>query len=60
MRYEVQITGASGIAQRFAVPARQADKLARVTSGNTDVVEADVLRDGVFLTAYVNGVRCFG
>ncbi len=60
MSYEVQITYASGIADKFRVPARAADRMAADASKSFDIIEADVLRNGVFLTAYINGTRCLG
>lgn len=55
--YQVRITSATGLSRTIDSSRREADRDARNFSLRADTIEADILVNGEFHTAYINGVR---
>lgn len=56
-RIQIRTTSTSGLATYHDTTANKADDLAYVLSQRTSVIEADILVNGEFKSAYINGVR---
>jgi hypothetical protein len=56
-KYQVRSTSTNGLATYHPTTAGKADDLAAYLSGMTDTIEADILVDNEFRSAYVGGVR---
>jgi hypothetical protein len=58
-KYQVRTTSTNGLPHIIPATAKTCDRIAVEQSRLSDIIEADVLYDGEFLTAYVNGAKVF-
>ncbi len=59
MKVQICTTSTSGLASYHDTTANKADDLAYVLSQRSSVIEADILVNGEFKSAYINGSRVF-
>lgn len=55
--YEIRSTSTNGFAHTIPATKATADRLAAEESRYSSCIEADILRNGEFVAAYINGAR---